>query len=282
MRIPSLKAAIEKARAEQKKMQGQQKKEEQKKEAPKTEKKEICEEGTFATSISTFSTSYPSGEIYALYDSFILDSASTVHICNNPERFQSLQQAGKDEYLIAGASRVLIEGYGIVEIALQLSSAVRRIKLADVALVSSFHTNIVSLDRLMQKDIHWDIKQQELRRGNEIFCNIEKRCGQWVLEYTLISPATFSARSAQPRPDSEATADQWHQRLGHAGPDVIDHLSAVAGAKLKGPSIIECEDCSLSKAHKLISRRTTPQASIPFEKIHFDLIQMSEGFNGDK
>jgi hypothetical protein len=69
-------------------MQGQQKKEEQKKEAPKTEKKEICEEGTFATSISTFSTL--SGEIYALYDSFILDSASTVHICNNPERFQSL------------------------------------------------------------------------------------------------------------------------------------------------------------------------------------------------
>jgi hypothetical protein len=114
MRIPSLKAAIEKTR----KMQGQQKKEEQKKEAPKTEKKEICEERTFATSIFTFLTSYPSGEIYALYDSFILDSASTVHIYNNPERFQSLQQAGKDEYLIAGTSRVPIEGYGIVEIAL--------------------------------------------------------------------------------------------------------------------------------------------------------------------
>jgi hypothetical protein len=89
MRIPSLKTVIEKARAEQKKMQGQQKKEADK-ETPKTDKKEIHEEGTFATSISTFSTSYPSGEIYALYDSFILDSASTIHICNNPERFQSL------------------------------------------------------------------------------------------------------------------------------------------------------------------------------------------------
>jgi hypothetical protein len=46
MRILSLKAAIKKARAEQKKMQGQQKKE-----APKTDKKEINEEGTFVTSI---------------------------------------------------------------------------------------------------------------------------------------------------------------------------------------------------------------------------------------
>jgi hypothetical protein len=93
MRIPSLKTIIEKARAEQKKMQGQQKKkkqkkEEQKKEAPKTDKKEINEEGTFAISIFTFSTL--SKEIYALHNSFILDSALTVHIYNNPERFQSL------------------------------------------------------------------------------------------------------------------------------------------------------------------------------------------------
>jgi hypothetical protein len=71
-------------------MQGQQKKEKQKKEAPKTDKKEINKEGTFATFISTFLISYPFKEIYALYDSFILDSALTVHICNNPERFQSL------------------------------------------------------------------------------------------------------------------------------------------------------------------------------------------------
>jgi uncharacterized protein RhaS with RHS repeats len=63
-------------------MQGQQKKE-----APKPDKKEIYEEGTFTTSIFTFSTSSPSREIYALYDSFILDSASTTYICNNLKRF---------------------------------------------------------------------------------------------------------------------------------------------------------------------------------------------------
>jgi hypothetical protein len=90
MRILSFKATIKKVRAEQKKIQRQQKKEKQKKKAPKTDKKEINEKGTFATFISTFSISYPFKEIYALYDSFILDSASTVHIYNNPERFQSL------------------------------------------------------------------------------------------------------------------------------------------------------------------------------------------------
>jgi hypothetical protein len=38
----------------------------------------------------------------------------------------------------------------------------------------------------------------------------------------------------------------------------------------------------LSKVYKLISRRTTPQALISFKKVHFDLIQMSEGYNKDK
>jgi hypothetical protein len=123
----------------------------------------------------------------------------------------------------------------------------------------------------MQKDVHWDTKQQELRRGNEIFENIEKRHGQWVLEYN--EPAAFIARTAQSRPDSIATADIWHRRLGHAGPEALEHLStAVTGAKLKGPMTIDCETCSLSKAHKQISRRPAPRAKEPFEKIYFDLI----------
>jgi transposase InsO family protein len=45
---------------------------------------------------------------------------------------------------------------------------------------------------------------------------------------------------------------------------------------------IDCEACSLSKAHKQISRRPASRAKEPFEKVHFDLIQMTEGFNGDK
>jgi hypothetical protein len=49
---------------------------------------------------------------------------------------------------------------------------------------------------------------------DDIFGIVEKQHGQWMLEYSLIQTA---ARSAQPRSDSTATADQWHQRLGHMG-----------------------------------------------------------------
>jgi hypothetical protein len=125
-----------------------------KKEKTPKSAKEIYDDRTFAAFISTFLISSSFREIYALYDSFILDSALTIYIYNNPERFQTLQEAEKDNYLITGASRVSIEGYSTVEIAFQLSDAVRKITLDNVALVPSFHTNIVSLDRLMQRDVH--------------------------------------------------------------------------------------------------------------------------------
>ena len=142
-----------------------------------------------------------------------------------------------------------IRGYGIVEITLQLLTTVRKIRLANVAFVPSFHTNIVSLDRLIQKDVHWDTREQELRLGDEIFGKVERKHNQWVLEYN--EPVAFVARTVQPRPDSVATADIWHRRLGHVGPEALEYLStAVTGAKLKGPTIIDCEACSLSKAYK--------------------------------
>jgi hypothetical protein len=223
--------------------------------------------------------------MYALHDSFTLDSASTIHVCNNRERFQSLRPATEDDRLIAGASDIPIEGFGLIEITLKLTpTSTRKIKLGEVALVPSFHTNIVSLDRLMQRNVHWNTERQELRFKDDIFGIVEKQHGQWVLEYSPIETASFTARPAQSRPDSSATADRWHQRLGHAGPDVLEHLSApVIGAKLTdGPSTIQCEACNTGKIHKMVSRRATPRATAPCERVHFDLIQMTEGFNGDK
>jgi len=97
-----------------------------------------------------------------------------------------------------------------------------------------------------------------------------------MLEHSPITTASFTAISKKPRPDSSASADQ---RLGHIGPEALEHLpTAVTGAELiDGPSTIQCEACS-----KLISRRPMPRAVNPFERIHLDLIQMTEGYNGDK
>ena len=48
------------------------------------------------------------------------------------------------------------------------------------------------------------------------------------------------------------------------------------------PSTIQCETCSVSKATEVISRRPSPRATTPFERVHFDMIQMIEGYDGSK
>jgi len=96
--------------------------------------------------------------------------------------------------------------------------------------------------------------------------------------------ALFVTRSAQPRPDEQASPGIWHLKLGHAGPEAIAHLSeAATGAKLiRGPSTIDCETCSVSKATRVISRRASPRGTHPYERVCWDLIQMSKAYNGDK
>jgi hypothetical protein len=43
-----------------------------------------------------------------------------------------------------------------------------------------------------------------------------------------------------------------------------------------------CEDCKLANAPQQISRRPMMTATTPMERVHFDLIEMRLGLNGDK
>ena len=94
----------------------------------------------------------------------------------------------------------------------------------------------------------------------------------------------YMTRLAQPRPDSEATADIWHYRLGHIHKNIVKKLpEAVTGVKFtKDSTFINCEICRISKAIQQISHRPAPRAEKPYECIYLDLIQMTEAYNGDR
>ena len=51
---------------------------------------------------------------YPLKHSFILDSASTVHITNDRSRFIDFEESDGSEFIFAGDTRVLIEGTGTI------------------------------------------------------------------------------------------------------------------------------------------------------------------------
>ena len=81
-----------------------------------------------------------------------------------------------------------------------------------------------------------------------------------------------------------------HWVLGHTSPEVISYVEA-AGTDIKidnsnpTPSTIECEICSISKATKIVSRRTEveePENGIPFDRTTWDMVEFTRAYNGDR
>ena len=266
------------------------------KEEQKEEKEETLEDvaprdrkiGAFHTFI--FTTSISLSTDYHLRDSFLLDTAANAHVCNNRARFYDYTPATEDDLLYAGNTVIPIEGFGSVDIDVKIPGGSAKITLLDTALVPTFHTSVVSVDKFLAKKVYWDMEYNRLTHNKQTFCYVERHHGQWTLEYnkpmqpTGDENAVFVTRSARPRPDEQASPEMWHLKLGHAGPEAIAHLSeAATGAKLiRGPSTTECETCSVSKATRVVSRRATPRGTYPYERVCWDLIQMSKAYNGDK
>ncbi len=91
---------------------------------------------------------------YSLRDSFILDSGATVHVCNSRQCFATFTPASEDDLLYAGNMVVPIEEFGSVDITIQTPAGPRLIELQHTALISSFHTSVVSLKRIVAKGVY--------------------------------------------------------------------------------------------------------------------------------
>ena len=143
---------------------------------------------------------------YNLRDSFILDSGATAHVCNSRKRFISFTPASEDDLLYAGNTIIPIEGFGSIDIIIQTPDGPKIIELQNMALISSFHTSVVSLKRIMAKGVYWDTEHNCLTRSGNTFCTVESHHDQWVLEYNpLPKHSAFIARTAKPLPEKEAS-----------------------------------------------------------------------------
>ena len=227
--------------------------------------------------------------VYPLRNSFLLDSGAPIHICNDRSRFINLTQC--HDTLFAGSNKDQIEGYGSVSITAQLEKGTQTFTLRDVAYVSTFHANIVSFQRYKAAEGHWDTINMFLMYKNTKVAKVQEMYGQFILEYNKINSqitqstgAAFPIRSALARRPSEATANIWHQRMGHLHHEALSHLStSTEGVKITPCStLLTCQTCHLSKAKQIVSRRQVSRMTTPFARVHFDLIQITPAFNGPR
>jgi hypothetical protein len=89
----------------------------------------------------------------------------------------------------------------------------------------------------------------------------------------------FASKKSDPRPSKRATAQDWHEILGHVAKEALSHLEAhTTGATIthqNAPQGSKCESCALSKATRIISTRsghTMTGDGMPFERVSCDTV----------
>ena len=231
-----------------------------------------------------------------LQTSWILDSGSNIHLCNDPQRFTRTHPATEQDVVCSGKDTYQIEAFGIVDIAINTPHGTQAInRLVNVALVPGFLTNLVSLGKMVESNLHWNTKRGTLYSTNiagveDHFCQLTYLQGHWIMENNTAGsasiPTAMIASTKTPRQPKTGKSIWWHQAMGHPNYSVIQRLptSTLDCYLIDTPSAPEsCETCMLSKASRIISRRSTREheSTRPLQRLHYDLIQMDEASNGD-
>ncbi|KAI0992666.1 hypothetical protein K3495_g15519, partial [Podosphaera aphanis] len=192
-----------------------------------------------------------------------------------------------DDIIFAGKTSYPIEAFGTVTVEVQTNEGPAVIQLQNVALAPGFMTNLVSLDILNSKGVHWNSENPGiLHRDQKDFCRLHRVGKHWTLQKDVRNHGAFSISSRAPR-TANITAKEIHSILGHAGTEVIDKVKGSdinIDYTVPCPTTIECETCSLTKAKKQISRRKEVERESdgnPFFRIAWDMIEFERSYNGD-
>ena len=223
-----------------------------------------------------------------LKEVWILDSGSTIHVCNDAKYFISFDRQSS-ERVYHGNTSSQIEAYGTVHLLVTMPNGKKEwFVLKNVAYVPNFIINIVSYHLARKAGYWWHGKNDYLYdHQDQAVVQLHLQFNHWIIKHETPSDVHLShPLISYEYPVSQATRQLWHQRLGHPNLNIMDKLElAVQGVKITDKHVPHpnslCQSCELSKSHELVSRRPSPKGDYPFERLHFDLMYATPAYNGD-
>jgi Integrase core domain. len=237
--------------------------------------------------------------VFPLKSSWIVDSGANVHICNRRDRFEDLVEERRTVTLGTGGTITLGRGTAKVIIKNPTTGKVLWGILQDVWYAPDFQTNIISVSEIKKNGFFFNSELPAITRDGNAVAICAEQYGLYLLEHyrngkpALPPPAAFPAlkTSAKP-PVSVASPQIWHRRLAHMYDRRVETLAGmVDGIEIKGESEDNaqcnperCEVCQLTRAKRQISRRPAERSHTfgKFGRLHFDLVQLDEAYNGHK
>lgn len=253
--------------------------------------------GVFTVAASTV----PTDADFLLRYSFIIDSGATIHICNQRDRFTAIKPATDPMFanratdVFAGGHKLAVLGWGIIAIRATVNDGTTlNLTIGKVAYVPDMFTSMISEDNLEELGVDvvkCGLQKRELTRNGKHLCQLRRMEGLHVIEFN--DPTKFAATSMRTIPTSISaygaagkskiraeSYECWHNRMGHIGAPALTHLTSFTQdvSIIKSDTIFattSCESCQISNVRQQISRVPQGRSQTPFEKLHFDLIQLA-------
>jgi hypothetical protein len=260
------------------------------------ERVRIIEKKSFNFDEVTLNTSFAEAfakaqVLYKLINCWTLNSDIDIHVRNDSDRFQLNRIIDLNDQLVVDKIVYDIENYETMNIVVKEFDDSINIQFLNVTLMSEFFISLISLIKMMKKEIHWNIEEKRLHRKEIIFCDVESIEDHWVLEKNSSIDErfeVFEVKSETFKSDLMITNREWHEMLSHSRSKVIAHLvekiDVIKINDLDSASTINrCETCVLIKTHEIMSRRSKQEESIDYSlsRVDYDLISMNEKYNDD-
>lgn len=220
-----------------------------------------------------------------LKTSWIVDTGSEWHICNDKNRYLSSQPYhGPD--VLTGDGKTVCKETGKAYVRVEMPDRIINRVFPNVKYIPGFHTNILSAAFLENGRVYLNTRVPQLEddRGRCI-AKLARYGGLYLLENNTVH--NFAASSKVPSV-LDGSPSIWHRRLAHASHKAVKHLPITASnitisGSDAGDMDGKCDVCELAKYQRQISRVTPSRSASPFATVHIDLIVVSHpAYNGHK
>jgi hypothetical protein len=248
---------------------------------------------------------YHAAATYSLRANWIIDSGANVHICNQKDRFTSLRKEATE--ITMGSGAAMSQGRGTARIIVRNpgNGQVQWATLQDVWYAPEFATNIISVSEIKKNGFFFTSELPGIVTTEGPVAVCQEKHGLYILEQIdstpkgalMSDPAALATVKMSEKPQvSSATAEIWHRRLGHLYPRRVETLPQLVdgviikeiseesqkGALTDLPEV--CEVCQITELKRQVSRRSANREVIfgRYGRIHFDIFEINEAWNGDK
>lgn len=222
----------------------------------------------------------------------LLDSAASVHVFNTKEKFSNFRRSLRGQGLLCGNDVIPVEVWGQISLPLKVKGRIKLLTLNNVAYISNFPLNLVSLGCLQKRGFDWSPRSGEISKNGQIIGYTQFHGNNYEIGNSEIDTGTaFATVATNPAnlknsrpyqvPHSAATPDTWHRRMGHIGPLGLHMLGKEClGVQLRGKKISQCTHCAVSKVSQQVSRRPPAnQSTRPFHRVYIDWLDLEDGWD---